>query len=82
MNQSVDPLLEVSALKTYFFTTKGVIKAVDGISFSIKKGDIVGLVGESGCGKSIASLSIMGLVPQPAGKIVGGQILFNSQDLL
>lgn len=74
--------MEVRNLKTYFFTTKGVVKAVDGVSFSIRRGEVVGLVGESGCGKSITSLSIMRLVPQPAGKTVDGQILFNNMDLL
>ena len=82
MTDSAEKFLEVKDLKTYFFTTKGAVKAVDGISFSITKGDVIGLVGESGCGKSITSLSIMGLVPQPTGKIVGGQILFYDEDLL
>ncbi len=82
MNSTADKLLEIRDIKTYFFTTEGVVKAVDGISFSINRGEVVGLVGESGCGKSITSLSIMGLVPQPAGKIVGGKILFHNQDLL
>ncbi|MBL7174500.1 MAG: ABC transporter ATP-binding protein [Desulfobacteraceae bacterium] len=77
-----EKFLEVQDLKTYFFTTKGVVRAVDGISFSIRKGEVVGLVGESGCGKSVTSLSIMGLVPQPAGKTVGGEILFHNQNLL
>jgi len=74
--------LKVRDLRTYFYTSKGVVKAVDGVSFSMRRGEIVGLVGESGCGKSITSLSIMGLVPQPAGKIVGGEIRFNDDDLL
>ncbi|WP_043808330.1 ABC transporter ATP-binding protein [Desulfatibacillum aliphaticivorans] len=75
-------ILEVKNLQTSFFTKKGEVKAVDGVSFSIGKGEIVGLVGESGSGKSITSLSIMQLVPQPAGKIMSGQILFKNQDLL
>jgi oligopeptide/dipeptide ABC transporter ATP-binding protein len=82
MNAVNDTIIKINNLKTYFFTKRGVVKAVDGISFSIKKGEIVGLVGESGSGKSITSLSIMGLVPQPAGKTIAGEILFNNEDLL
>ena len=63
--------LEVKDLKTYFFTRRGIIKAVDGVSFTVKPGETLGIVGESGCGKSITCLSVMGLVPQPAGRIVG-----------
>jgi oligopeptide/dipeptide ABC transporter ATP-binding protein len=74
-------ILEVNDLHTFFYTKKGVVKAIDGVSFDIDKGEIVGLVGESGCGKSVTSLSIMRLVPQPAGRIVAGQILFNGEDL-
>lgn len=77
-----ETILLIDNLKTYFFTKQGVIKAVDGISFSINKGEIVGLVGESGCGKSMTGLSILRLVPEPAGEIVGGRILFNDEDLL
>lgn len=76
------PIIDIRNLKTYFFTTKGVVKAVDGISFTIQKGEIVGLVGESGCGKSVTSLSIMRLVPQPSGKTVEGEILHHGEDLL
>lgn len=75
-------ILEVKDLRTYFFTVWGVLKAVDGVSFSLKERDIFGLVGESGCGKSVTCLSIMGLVPKPAGRIVQGQILFEGHDLL
>jgi len=82
MIDTPEKFLEVKNLKTYFFTTEGVVRAVDGISFSIHRAEVVGLVGESGCGKSVASLSIMGLVPQPSGKTVGGKILFHGQDLL
>jgi oligopeptide/dipeptide ABC transporter ATP-binding protein len=77
-----EPILSVKDIKTYFFTTQGVVKAVDGISFSIRRGEVVGLVGESGCGKSMASLSVMRRVPQPSGKTISGEILFHGQDLL
>ncbi|MBW1642374.1 MAG: ABC transporter ATP-binding protein [Deltaproteobacteria bacterium] len=77
-----DILLDVKNLKTSFFTKKGVIKAVDDVSFTVKKGEVIGLVGESGSGKSVTSLSIMRLVPQPAGKIVSGEIIFNNENLL
>lgn len=75
-------ILEIKNLKTYFHTEEGIVRAVDDVSFSIKDGEILGLVGESGCGKSVTSLSIMGLVPIPPGKIEGGQILFEGKDLL
>ncbi len=80
--QTSDSILELKGVKTYFFTTKGTVKAVDDISFSIGRGEIVGLVGESGCGKSMTSLSIMGLVPQPSGKTIAGEILFHGENLL
>lgn len=69
-------LLEVKDLRTQFFTEQGVVKAVDGVSFTIKKGKVLGIVGESGCGKSITALSIMRLLPEPRGKIVSGTITF------
>ncbi|MFB3097891.1 MAG: ABC transporter ATP-binding protein [Dehalococcoidia bacterium] len=75
------PILDVQDLKTYFFTRTGVVKAVDGVSFSLMPGETLGIVGESGSGKSMTALSIMGLVPQPAGRIVGGKILFQGEDL-
>lgn len=75
------PLLEVRNLKTYFFTEDGVVKAVDGVDFHVRAGEVLGLVGESGCGKSVTSLSIMRLVGAP-GKIVGGEILFGGKNLL
>ena len=75
-------LLSVKDLKTYFYTDDGVIPAVDGISFDLDRGGTIGIVGESGCGKSVTSLSIMGLVPQPPGKIEGGEIEFEGKDLL
>ena len=74
--------LEVKSLKTYFFTRSGVVKAVDDVSFSVEEGETLGLVGESGCGKSITCLSILRLVPQPAGRIVSGQIILTGDDLL
>lgn len=76
------PVLEVKQLKTSFFSTDGEVPAVDEISFSIRKGEVLGIVGESGCGKSVTSLSIMKLIPQPPGKITGGEILFNGEDLV
>ncbi|MBI2091263.1 MAG: ABC transporter ATP-binding protein [Deltaproteobacteria bacterium] len=75
-------VLEVRNLKTHFFTRWGVVKAVDGVSFSLSEGETLGLVGESGSGKSVTCLSILRLVPKPAGRIVGGQILFGGHDLL
>lgn len=75
------PLLNVKNLKTYFFTEDGVVKAVDGVSFYVKSGEVLGLVGESGCGKSVTSLSIMRLISKP-GKIVEGDIVFDGQPLL
>ena len=76
------PLLRVEDLKTYFFTRAGIVKAVDGISFDLAPGETLGIVGESGSGKSMTAWSILGLVPQPAGRIVGGKILFRGDDLL
>lgn len=76
------PLLEVKDLHTYFYTMDGLTKSVEGVSFSVEKGETLGLVGESGCGKSVTSLSIMQLVARPPGKIEQGQILFNGVDLL
>jgi oligopeptide/dipeptide ABC transporter ATP-binding protein len=74
-------ILEVKNLKTYFYTDAGVVKAVDGVDFNLKHGEVLGLVGESGCGKSVTSFSIMRLVGAP-GRVVGGEILFEGQDLL
>lgn len=76
-----EPLLSVQGLKTHFFTRAGVVKAVDGVSFTVQRGEALGIVGESGSGKSITSLSIVGLVPQPAGRIVAGKIIFDGEDL-
>src|SRR5918912_8304 len=74
-------LLDVRDLRTYFFTHAGVVKAVDGVTFHIAPGETVGIVGESGSGKSVTALSIMGLLPRPAGRIVGGTIIFDGKDL-
>ena len=74
-------LLKIKGLETTFFTDDGQIPAVDNIDFSVHEGEILGIVGESGCGKSVTSLSIMGLVPSPPGKITGGQILLEGKDL-
>jgi peptide/nickel transport system ATP-binding protein len=76
------PLLEVRDLKTYFTTDNGEFRAVDGVSFTLQAGRTLGIVGESGCGKSVTSLSIMGLVPQPPGRIAGGEIRLDGVDLL
>jgi peptide/nickel transport system ATP-binding protein len=75
-------LLDVKNLKTYFFTDEGIVRAVDGVDLYIEKGETLGVVGESGCGKSVTALSIMRLIPQPPGKIVEGQILYNGLDLV
>ncbi|MCA1032646.1 ABC transporter ATP-binding protein [Bacillus timonensis] len=77
-----NPVIEVKGLKTSFFTDGGEIPAVDSIDFHIHEGEILGIVGESGCGKSVTSLSIMGLIPKPPGKITGGEILFNGENLV
>jgi oligopeptide transport system ATP-binding protein len=75
-------LLEVKNLRTYFETDDGVVKAVDGISFELKRGQTLGIVGESGSGKSVTNLSIIRLIPEPPGKIVAGEVIFNGNDLL
>jgi oligopeptide/dipeptide ABC transporter ATP-binding protein len=80
-DQNTQPLLDVKNLKTYFFTEDGVVKAVDGVDITVKPGEVLGLVGESGCGKSVTSLSIMRLIGIP-GKIVEGEIFFEGRDLL
>lgn len=77
-----DPLLLVEGLKVYFRGDETVARAVDGVSFEVRRGETVCLVGESGCGKTVSALTILGLIPQPPGNIVGGRILFKGQDLL
>jgi oligopeptide transport system ATP-binding protein len=78
----VKKTLEIKDLKTYFYTRSGIVKAVDGVSFHVDEGETLGIVGESGSGKSISCLSILRLVPQPAGRIVAGEIILNGEDLL
>ena len=79
--QDENNIIELDNLETSFFTDNGTVKAVNGVSFSIPKNKIVGVVGESGCGKSVTSLSIMQLVQAPQGQVTGGEIRFNSDDL-
>lgn len=81
MAENKKPLLQVKNLRTYFYTEAGVVKAVDGVDFEVYPGEVLGIVGESGCGKSVTSLSIMRLIGQP-GKIVEGEVIFNGTDLL
>ncbi|GAB4536422.1 MAG: ABC transporter ATP-binding protein [Anaerolineae bacterium] len=76
------PVLEVSGLKTQFFTQDGVVQAVNGISYHLNEGETLGIVGESGCGKSVSVMSLMRLIPMPPGKIVGGKAIFEGRDLL
>jgi oligopeptide transport system ATP-binding protein len=78
----MEKLLEVKDLKTYFYTRAGVVKAVDGVSFNVYPGQTLGIVGESGSGKSVTMLSLLGLLPQPPGKVVGGTAMFQGTDLL
>ena len=82
MNAPGTPLLEVEGLKTHFFTRDGVIRAVDGVSFSVAAGETLAIVGESGCGKSVTSLSILRLIASPPGRTVAGSIRFEGRDLL
>src|SRR6059058_6079826 len=76
------PLLDVQGLKTYFFTRDGVVRAVDGVSFSVERGETLAIVGESGCGKSVTSLSILRLIASPPGRTVAGRVVFEGRDLL
>jgi len=80
--ENQERILEVNDLKTYFYTNDGVLKAVDGLSYHINKGECVGLVGESACGKSVSAMSVLRLIPYPPGVIVGGEIKFKGEDLL
>ena len=78
----IEPLVELKDLQTHFFTPEGIVRAVDGVSFSVDKGRTLGVLGESGCGKSVTAMSIMRLIPDPPGKILGGSIEFEGQNLL
>ena len=78
----MEKILDVKELRTNFYTDEGVVKAVDGLSYHINKGECVGLVGESGCGKSVSAMSILRLIPYPPGVIEGGEILFKGENLL
>jgi len=78
----MNPLLEVKNLETHFFTDAGLVRAVNGISYDLYEGETLGLVGESGCGKSVSALSMIRLIPNPPGKIVGGEVFFEGRDLL
>jgi peptide/nickel transport system ATP-binding protein len=82
MDAAAPPLLEVEGLKTHFFTRDGVVRAVDGVSFTVHPGETLAVVGESGCGKSVTSLSILRLIASPPGRIVGGRLNFLGRDLL
>ena len=77
-----DVILQVKGLRTYFNTDEGIVKAVDGVSFDLRKGDTLGIVGESGSGKSVTNLSVINMIPSPPGKITGGEVLFMGRDLL
>ncbi len=77
-----EPLLAVKNLRTNFYTEEGVVNAVNGVSYDIQPGEILGLVGESGCGKTVSALSILRLIPNPPGKIVEGEIIFDGEDIL
>ena len=76
------PLLQVRNLRTSFFTDDGEVKAVDGVTYDVEEGETLGLVGESGCGKSVSALSLLRLIPSPPGKIIGGEVIFEGEDLL
>jgi peptide/nickel transport system ATP-binding protein len=82
MDTATQPLLEVDDLKTYFYTRDGIVRAVDGVSFTVYPGETLAVVGESGCGKSVTSLSILRLIAAPPGKIVNGRLMFQGRDLL
>ncbi len=75
-------LLDVKDLRTYFYTMEGVVKAVDGVSYEVEEGETLGLVGESGCGKSVSALSLMRLIPDPPGKTISGEVMFDGEDIL
>ena len=82
MSEKPEVLLSVEGLTTYFFTEDGVVRSVDGVTFDVRKGEVLGLVGESGSGKSVTALSLLRLIPTPPGRIVDGHVTFNGRDLL
>src|SRR5712691_13384477 len=82
VRRMAEPLLQVEDLRTYFHSSRGIVRAVDGVGFTLEPGETLALVGESGCGKSMTALSILQLVPEPAGYIDAGRILFEGNDLL
>ncbi|MAE71646.1 MAG: peptide ABC transporter ATP-binding protein, partial [Gemmatimonadetes bacterium] len=82
MDETRNVLLELRELRTYFSGDEGIAKAVDGVNYAVMEGESLGIVGESGCGKSVTALSIMQLVPQPPGFFAGGEILFRGENLL
>ena len=79
---SDNELLRIENLKTHYKTYDGVVKAVDGISYDVEEGETVGLVGESGCGKTVSALSLLRLIPTPPGKFVKGEVMFEGKDLM
>src|SRR5437763_15370435 len=82
VRRMAEPLLQVEDLRTYFHSTRGTVRAVDGVGFTLDKGKTLAIVGESGCGKSMTALSILQLVPEPAGYIESGRVLYRGRDLL
>src|SRR5580765_8074901 len=79
---TAQPLLDIRGLRAYFYTESGVAKAVDGVDLDIRHGEVLGLVGESGSGKSVTALSVLRLIPDPPGRIVGGEIIYKGRNLL
>src|SRR5438477_9255726 len=80
--ENAGAVIDINGLRTYLFTRSGIVKAVDDVSFSLRRGETLAIVGESGCGKSMTALSIMRLVPEPPGRIVGGAVRLAGKDLL
>src|SRR5438045_8644461 len=80
-NGEASPLLEIRGLKTHFATDDGMVQAVDGVDLTIARGETLGVVGESGCGKTVTAMSVLKLIPMPPGRIVAGQILYQGRDL-
>src|SRR6202790_3862994 len=80
--ENAGAVIDIQGLRTYLFTRRGIVKAVDGVSFSLRRGETLAIVGESGCGKSMTALSLMRLIPEPPGRIVGGTAMLGGRDLL